>query len=177
MLRPLVNATPPDSANGCLARLQLAECLLRAPPRVGTEWEAAVLARAVLASATEAEHMRRAHGALGLALTLLGHYRAARSAYARALAEGPNDPICAHNLGHLEVAVFGRLRAGLRWLQIAHRALPENAEIAASLARALILDGQAERARALLTKSVDGADRARELMESWAEQAVLDRQT
>lgn len=168
MLRPLVNATDPTTPSGCRARLQLAEHLLLAHPDPASAWCASVLLRSVVHVSRDSEQLRRAHGARGLSLSLLGHFRAARAAYREALAIDPTDPVCAHNLGHLESVHFGAHHSALRWLRVAHLGLPRDPEIAASLAHALCRAGHSERAlRVLLRNSVD-ASRARELVQSWS---------
>jgi tetratricopeptide (TPR) repeat protein len=168
MLRPLVRATSVANEQGRSARLQLAEHLLLAPPTPSAAWHAALLARAVLAHATELEQRRRAFGAAGLAWTLLGQYRAARTAYLQALAIDPSDPVCAHNLGHLEAVVFDAPGRGLRWLRTAQAGLPEDPEVAASLAHALLKTGDEARARRVLEKALGDPELARTRLQRWA---------
>lgn len=166
LLRPLVQATAVASASGRLARLQLAEQLLRSAPDRAAAWEAALLAKSVLAYANHEDIRRRALGVRGLASTVLGFLRAARRAYKEALASDPSDPICAHNLGHLEIVHFGALARGLHWLRVAHAELPDDPEIAGSLAHALCLAGRREGARAVLSRAL-GDERAEQLLDSW----------
>ncbi|HEX2730676.1 MAG TPA: tetratricopeptide repeat protein [Polyangiaceae bacterium] len=173
MLRPLVRATSAASIEGWACRVQLAERLLRHSPTRASAWEAANLARAVLAQCPPgdldaAEFVARAFAVQGLALTVLGHYRAARSAYRRALALDPVEPVTAHNLGHLEVVCLGRPRSGLYWLQVAQRQLPDDPEVAASLAHALVAVGQLEAARKVLARLIDDEERIAQLLASWA---------
>jgi tetratricopeptide (TPR) repeat protein len=151
MLRPLVRATGAETPQGRAARLHLAERVLRTKPNTRSAWEAAILSRSVLEHARQADEHARAWGALGLAYTLLGQLRAAQSAYRLALRWDPSEPVTAHNLGHLEVVHLGRLASGLRWLEMAHRALPSDPEISASLAHALVRNGQLARARRVLS--------------------------
>jgi len=165
MLRPLVKATDGATTSGALARLRLAEQLLLADPR--SAWEALVLLRGVLDVSTNRELTRRALTARGLALTIMGHYRAARAAYVRALWIDPFEPVCAHNLGHLLIVKFGALDAGIRWLEVAHQSLPDDAEIVASLAHALTLSGAPERARRLLERCV-GPSSAQMHIDDWS---------
>lgn len=171
MLRPLVRATHAKTEQGCRARLQLAEHLLlsHAPQQAKrAAWEALGLIRAVLDHSTDLEFTRRAQGARGLAFSLLGHFKAARRAYLRALAIDPGDPVCAHNLGHLEV-VLGTPARGLRWLEAAQRALPADREVAASLGHALLRLGRVAEARSVLRRVCDDARQVDRWLKSWAE--------
>ncbi len=170
MLRPLVKATSATTANGCRARLQLAEHLLADAPDTAAAWEACLLARTVLEASAEFDQRRRAHGALGLAFTLLGQLRAARGAYLDALAMDPTDPVCAHNLGHLEATQFGSLHNALRWLRVAHLQLPDEPEIAASLARVQVQLGDPARARRTLERVLGDAERSAAWVSEWARQ-------
>ncbi len=170
MLRPLVKATPATTPNGCRARLQLAEHLLLADPDQAAAWEACLLARRVLEVSVDADQRRRAHGALGLAFTVLGQLRAAKSAYLDALGMDPSDPVCAHNLGHLEATHFGAPSNALRWLRVAHRQLPDNVEIAASLAQVLTQLGETERARRCLERVLGDEERSCALVAQWVAQ-------
>jgi tetratricopeptide (TPR) repeat protein len=170
MLRPLVRATVAMTEGGCRARLQLAEHLLlshKTEDAKRAAWEALSLAKAVISHSTELEFIQRAQGAQGLACTLLGHFNAARRAYLRALAIDPADPVCAHNLGHLEV-VLGAPARGLRWLRAAHRALPEDLEIAASLGHALVRLGRVSEARGVLQRVCRDACQVDGWLKSWA---------
>lgn len=172
MLRPLVNATEPATPSGCHARLQLAEHLLLAKADTSSAWQACSLLRSVVQASRDPEQLRRAHGARGLALSVLGHLRSARAAYREALAIDPSDPVCAHNLGHLESVHFGAHHSALRWLRVAHLGLPGDPEIAASLAHALCRAGYEERALRVLRRSSVDADRARQLVRSWSTRSV-----
>jgi Flp pilus assembly protein TadD len=165
MLRPLVRATEADTTSGALARLRLAEQLLLANP--SSAWEALTLLGRVLAVSGNDELTRRALTAKGLALTVLCHYRAARAAYVSALGIDPAEPVSAHNLGHLLIVKFGSIDAGIYWLEVAHRSLPHDAEIVASLAHALTQAGNPSRARRLLERCV-GASSAAMHIEDWA---------
>jgi tetratricopeptide (TPR) repeat protein len=168
MLRPLVRATAAQSAQGMRSRLHLAERLLRAEATTRGAWEAASLCHCVLGHSHHPEEQARALGALGLAYTLLGQFKAARAAYRRALGLEPADPVVAHNLGHLEVVHFGRLNAGLRWLAHAHRLLQGEPEVAASLAHALVRNGDLEQARAILARAGLDSDEIQGHLQRWA---------
>jgi Flp pilus assembly protein TadD len=103
-----------------------------------------------------------------LALTVLGHYRLARTCYISALALEPSDPVCAHNLGHLEVTQFNAFESGLRWLRIAYAHLPDCREIGASLAHAMVLAGQRPRAEALLQRTLGSHAAAHAMIARWS---------
>jgi tetratricopeptide (TPR) repeat protein len=167
MLRPLVRATRAESAQGVLSRLHLAERLLRAQPTLRSAWEAATLCRCVLTHSADSGEQARAHGALGLSYTLLGQLKAARAAYRQALRLEPSDPVVAHNLGHLEVVHFGRVASGLKWLALAHRVLPDEPEITASLAHALARDGDREQALRVLSRVCPDPSEAEARVQRW----------
>ncbi len=171
MLRPLVRATAPASPSGLLARLQLAERLVEVGQQRSHAWEAVILGRAVVQGSADPDLQRRGFGVQGLGLTMLGHYRLARSAYLSALSLEPCDPVCAHNLGHLEVTKFQAYDSGVRWLRIAYAHLPDCREIAASLAHALLLCGQRPRAEALLNRILGSHSEAHSLMARWLSEA------
>lgn len=156
MLERLIAAAPPDAIERRSAKLELAELTVATRP-----FRAARLARDVLAGGSD----DRAYGVLGLAHTLLGNYRAAARAYRQAIALAPRCPSYRHNLGHLIDVAFDAPARALVHLEIAHRELPGEAEIASSYAHALLRAGQGERAFSVL-KGAFGA-RAAELLESW----------
>jgi Flp pilus assembly protein TadD len=110
----------------------------------------------------------RAWAILALAHALLGHHASALHAYRRALALNPGCPEYAHNVGHLLDAGFDRPKDALRYLTMAHKSLPQDVEIAASLAHALLRLGRAEEARQLLTSRLPGGVPAvEELLARW----------
>ena len=113
------------------------------------------------------QYLARVYGAFGLACTILGHYRAAKRAYGRALHEDPGDPAVAHNLGHLLATKLQSPLASLIWLQRAHAGLPGNSEVAASLAHALVRTGQCERAVAILSRALGSSREAHRLVANW----------
>lgn len=172
MLRPLVAHTAAHETRGRLVRLELAERLLLTPKAPSKAWEVAALAREVLKHESDAVTRARAHGALGLAMTLLGHYRVARRAYFRGLSDDPSHPVLAHNLGHLMATVFDDPLGGCHWLQAAFRSLPDDREVAASYAHALTLAGLSDRAMAVLCQTESRA-RAQRLVAQWQSKTSL----
>lgn len=162
MLERLERHAPPDSEPALFAKAQLAEIIVDRDP-----WRAAILCRRVL-QRVDAD---RVWGVLGLAHTLLGNYHLAASAYRRALALNPNSASYAHNLGHLLDVVLDRPHDALRLLDRAHRALPEESEIASSYAHALLRAGQRERALALLTDAMGSQRLAQETVVRWTRTA------
>jgi Flp pilus assembly protein TadD len=160
----LIEAAPPGSAEARVGRLRLAQSSLDRDP-----WKAALLARELTTSGGSAEEW----GTLGLALTNLGHYRAAQNAYHQALAIDPGCPICCHNLGHLLDAAFNRPEEALGYLARAHRALPGDSEIASSYAHALVRAGRPAQAEELLAKALSDPERVSGLLERWARKSPL----
>src|SRR5512145_1484974 len=125
MLTDLLRCAPSDSDVSRFARLQLAKQLLEANP-----FRAAALARSVIREQEDDDAL----GVLGVALTLLGFYRAAATAHRRACALAPDHPGHAHNLGHLLDVALGRPREAIPWLSTAARLAPDVPDIASSLA-------------------------------------------
>lgn len=124
------------------ANLKLAELLAERDP-----WRGAICARRVIVWTRTDD---RAWAALGLCLTLLGHYRAATCAYRHALEAAPNNPWYAHNLGHLLDVTLGHSEAALPWLAAAYSGLPRHGGIATSFAHALAKAGRLDEARRVL---------------------------
>jgi len=141
MLERLWTHAPRGSTPACFAATELAELLLPTAP-----WRSAVLVREVL----QHEETDRAWAVLGLSMSLLGHYRSAKRAFAKAVALDPGCSSYAHNLGHLLDAGLGRPREALPWLRKAALARPADEEIAASYAHALFRTGQVDEARHVL---------------------------
>ena len=159
MLERLRQHAPRGSTAACFAGTELAGVLLRTAP-----WRSAVLAREVLRH----EDTDRAWAVLGLALTLLGHYRSAKRAFAKALAHAPQCSSYAHNFGHLLDAGLGRPQDAIPWLAKAHAARPGDEEIAASYAHALARVGRTDEARRILDGTLSGgSDLAAELVRTW----------
>jgi Flp pilus assembly protein TadD len=145
MLERLQRHAPRGSSAACFAGTELAELLVETNP-----WRASVLCREVL----EQEETDRAWALLGLGLMMLGHYRSAKRAFAKALALAPGCSSYAHNLGHLLDAALGRPREALPWLEQAWSAHPYDAELAASYAHALVRVGKKGEARAVLERAM-----------------------
>jgi tetratricopeptide (TPR) repeat protein len=145
MLRKVVARAEPGSAAALFAQRHLGRLLLKDSP-----WRAARLAWDVLRHQEDDE----AWAILGLAHTLLGNYRCAKTAYYRALALAPNCPAYAHNLGHLLDVALDRPRDGLRYLACAHRAEPNEPELASSYAHALARSGRLDDARRILRRAL-----------------------
>jgi Flp pilus assembly protein TadD len=159
MLQRLVRAAEPSSAYAVYGKRQLAEYIVRRAP-----FRAARLAQEVLA----VEDDDRAYAVLGMAHLLLGNYRSAEKAYRSALRLMPHCPWYAHNLGHLLDVGRGQPQAALPFLRLARRLLPQEPEIASSLAHALLKTGAPDEAYPHLLEAVRGDEvRAKELFEKW----------
>lgn len=159
MLKRLLEHAAPGSEASIFAMRELAKLSVARDP-----WRAARWARAVLAEVEDYE----AWGALGIALSVLGHYRAAARAHLRALALDPACPVAAHNLGHLLDVGLGQPERGLHYLRQAHAAEPEDVEIAASYAHALFVTGRRKEAFELMSARLEGgATEARALLARW----------
>jgi Tfp pilus assembly protein PilF len=158
MLENLVRAAPPASDAAYFAKLRLSELIVGDAP-----FRAARLARDVLLSGES----DRAWAVLGLAHSLLGHYRLAARSYRRALALHPDCAVYEHNLGHVLDVALNRPHDALVHLERAHRGLPEEREISSSYAHALLRSGQAEKARELLLRAVHSAAAAEEILKAW----------
>jgi hypothetical protein len=152
MLRAFLKHSNAVDQRGRLARLELSERLLMLPSPRTHAWEAVRLAREVLSHEADSTHRARAYGVLGVGLTLLDCYRAARKAYFTGLRCDPGHPVMAHNLGQLLATVFGKPGMALRWLQQAHASLDHDVEVAASLAWALCKVGRQAEALGILTR-------------------------
>lgn len=160
LVERLAHLSTPGSPAWALAHCKLAELLLETNP-----WRAASLARTVARCLPEDDVSR---GLLGLALTVLGHYRSAATAYREALELVPENPWYAHNLGHLLDAVLDQPQSALYWLQRAHRLEP-HAEIAASLAQVLGRIGRAKDGLRVLRRGLRGEPGTQEHqeLEAW----------
>jgi Flp pilus assembly protein TadD len=109
-----------------------------------------------------------AWGLLGMALSLLGHFRAAKTAYIRACSIAPHHPGHAHNLGHLIDAAFGKPNQAIPWLERAFRSAPDVPEIASSLAHAMVGAGRPQEAHTLLRRYANLAeDVAQNTVRQW----------
>jgi len=158
MLENLVRAAPAASEAAHFAKLRLSELIVGGAP-----FRAARLARDVLVRG-ESE---RAWAVLGLAHTLLGNYRVAARSYRRALSLAPDCGVYEHNLGHVLDVALNRPHDALPHLARAHRALPDESEIASSYAHALLRSGQLDKARKLLSLAVKNPAEAEEILKTW----------
>lgn len=147
MVETLARVAEKGSPTWAFAQQKLAELLVERDP-----WRAAIAARACCRLCPD-EHA--AHGLLALALTMLGHYRAAERAYRDALRIAPDEPRYAHNLGHMLDMALGRPREAVPLLRRAFRREP-HVEIAASLAHALGRTGRAAEGLTILRRALTG---------------------
>lgn len=142
MAEKLYRSAPQGSTERRFAHLKLAELLVSSEP-----FRAARLAHEVAR-----EHNDPAAWAvLGVALTVLGHYRAAMNAHQRSLSFAPNHPAYNHNLGHLLDVGLNRPRDSLLYLRRAHLEAPDIGAIGSSYAHALAQVGRRAEALRLLT--------------------------
>lgn len=175
MLRAFLRHASASDPRGRLARLELSERLSTLPSPKQNAWEIVRLAREVLACETDSILRARAYGVLGLGLTLLDCYQAARRAYYAGLRCDPGHPVIAHNLGQLLATVFHEPGLALRWLRQAYAMLDHDVEVAASLAWALCRLGNDAEALSVLTQGFaevgypDPADAARRILARWGE--------
>lgn len=158
MLKRLVAQAPIETDAGTFGRQRLAELIVGEQP-----WRAARLTRdLIIAERADAQ----TYAVLGLALSLLGHFRCAVQSYERALLLAPRTAVYSHNLGHLLDVALGRPREALPHLAAAYRSDPGDVEVAASYAHALQHAGRAGDARHLLERVFDRAT-ASQLLERW----------
>jgi hypothetical protein len=166
LLHRLARTAKAGSEESAFAHRQLAEFLVEREP-----WRATLHARNVLAIAPDDE---RAWAALALSQTLLGNYRYAANAYARALRAAPKNPWYAHNLGHLLDVALDRPKEAVELLRSAfegskRRAAP-NSEIAASFVHALARSGSIDEAKRVLTLTMKrGGSREHAALLRWLE--------
>ena len=167
-LARLARLAPPSSDDGIFAHRQLAELLVERHP-----WRAAIYARRALVHRRDDD---RAWAVLAFCQTLLGNFRAAASAYKKAIACAPSNPWYAHNLGHLLDVALGEPARALRYLGAAYDAKGENSEIVASYAHALARAGKMEEARVVLERALERFD-SRELgaLLRWLDQGAPSR--
>lgn len=158
MLERLLAHAPRGSAAWHFGTVRLAEVLVRTAP-----WRAALLARRAL----RLEESAQSWGVLALAQTLLGNYRAACRAYRKALALVHDSPEYAHNLGHLLDVALDRPKDAIPYLRAAHKAVPNEPELAASLAHALARAGRIDEARSLLVESDFSPEAAQDWINDW----------
>jgi Flp pilus assembly protein TadD len=146
LLARLARSAAPESDAWIYAHRHLAEIGVEHDP-----WRAALFARRVIARRPDDDG---AWAVLGLAQSLLGHYRYAARAYERARALAPDNPWYAHNLGHLYDVALDRPRDALPLLARATLAQPAEADIAASYAHALARCGRVATARRVLKRAI-----------------------
>lgn len=146
LLARLARGAPPSSDAWIYAHRHLAELGVEHDP-----WLAALFARRVIAQRPDDDG---AWAVLGLAQSLLGHYRYAARAYEQALALAPANPWYAHNLGHLYDVALDRPAASLPLLARATLAQPGEADIAASYAHALARCGRVATAKRVLGRAI-----------------------
>jgi tetratricopeptide (TPR) repeat protein len=158
MFEKLIGCAPPNSKMAQLAKLHLAEYLVERSP-----WKAALLAKDLLRQGDD----ERAWAVLGLAYTLLGHHRSARRAYRQALALAPSCPSYAHNLGHLTDVIFNEPQEALSLLALAFRGAPDEAEVAASYAHALVRCNRWSDARRVLARALGSAEGVDATLNGW----------
>ena len=158
MLEHLLREAPTGSDEARLARSHLARLTVAEQP-----WRALRLARTVLEQGEGDDHVCWA--VIGLAHTLLGNYRSARRAYDVAVALAPDHPSYQHNLGHLLDVAFDRPVQALYHLRAAFESMPEEAELAASYAHALVRAGRVAQAERILRGAL--GERADGLLAEW----------
>ncbi len=146
LLARLARAAVPESEAWIFAHRHLAELGVEHDP-----WRAALFARRVLAQHPDDDG---AWAVLGLAQSLLGHYRYAARAYERALSLVPENPWYAHNLGHLYDVALDRPADALPLLSRATFAETGEADIAASYAHALARCGKLSVAKRILKRAI-----------------------
>lgn len=145
-LARLARASTPGSDAWIFAHRHLAELGVERDP-----WRAALFARRVLSHEPNDDG---AWAVLGLAQSLLGHYRYAARAYERALSLAPDNPWYAHNLGHIYDVALDRPADALPLLAKATGAETGEADIAASYAHALARCGQVPLAKRVLKRAI-----------------------
>ncbi|HVY49335.1 MAG TPA: hypothetical protein VHB21_25765 [Minicystis sp.] len=146
LLARLARAAPPESDIWIFAHRHLAELGVEHDP-----WRAALFARRVIALRPDDDG---AWAVLGLAQSLLGHFRFAARAYERALGLSPENPWYAHNLGHLYDVALDRPADAVPLLARATAAQPGESEIAASYAHALARAGKLSLAKRVLKRAI-----------------------
>ncbi|EYF01625.1 tetratricopeptide repeat protein [Chondromyces apiculatus] len=160
LLARLARAAPHGSEDWLFAHRHLAHRGVERDP-----WRASLFARRVV-MLNPADDV--AWAVLGLAQSLLGHYRYAVSAYRRAIALAPDNPWYAHNLGHLLDRAIDRPEEALPLLAQATDAQPDEPEIATSYAHALARCGNLGLARKVLKRAArKGATADQMILSRW----------
>jgi hypothetical protein len=147
-LHRLARGAPEGSEAFAFAHRHLAEILVERDP-----WRAALHARKATAASPDDD---RGWAGLALCHTLLGNFRAAATAYRRALDCAPSNPWYAHNLGHLLDVALGRAEEALSWLRVAYDGARRDGEIALSYAHALARAGDVDGAKKVLRRAARG---------------------
>jgi hypothetical protein len=174
LLHRLARTAKNGSDESAFAHRQLAELLVEREP-----WRATLHARRVLATTPDDE---RAWAALALSQTLLGNYRYAANAYARALRAAPKNPWYAHNLGHLLDVALDKPKDAVDLLRFAfegskRRAAP-NSEIAASFVHALARAGALDEAKRVLTQTMKrGGSRELAALMKWLDAGAPEKES
>lgn len=172
LLAELVKTTLATSTLGARARVALATKLLSGEPQLGPAtneraWLCARLCREARLGPLNTAERAVSFALSGLAFSILGCYRAASHAYYQSLREDPDDPVVAHNLGHLLHVRLMKPLAALRWLRQAHVQLPKEPEVAASYAYALHASGEVDSALDVLASVFGSRSRARAEIAKW----------
>jgi Tfp pilus assembly protein PilF len=155
LLERILSLAPDGSEASVFAHRHLAELRIEDHP-----WRALLHLRKVIGAHPDDDAM---HALMGLSQALLANFRAAVSAYRRALALAPRNPWYHHNLGHLLDVALDQPAAALKHLELAHRAAhPPEHEIAASLAHCLARVGRIDEARSLASAAVAAEPRNKE---------------
>jgi tetratricopeptide (TPR) repeat protein len=168
ILHRLAKSAPDGSEAFAFAHRNLAEILVDRDP-----WRAALHARRATSASPDDD---RGWAAMGLCQTLLGNYRAAASAYHRAVECAPGNPWYAHNLGHLLDVALGRARDAVGWLRRAYEGARCDGEIATSFAQALARAGETDEARRVLKRATKkGATREQAALLKWLNTPAEER--
>lgn len=169
LLEQLLTVVGDAGEHALFAHRHLAELRIESAP-----WKAALHLRRVIREQGGDDVV---HALMGLSQALLGNFRAAVSAYRRALQTSPKSPWYHHNLGHLLDVALGEPQRAEAHLREAHRMEPLEHEITASLAHCLARCDRLDEAREMAEEAVlaDPRNEAhRELLE-WIEDGAGER--
>jgi tetratricopeptide (TPR) repeat protein len=140
-LETIVREAAGSDRDALFAHRQLAELRLEESP-----WCAALHLRSLIQANAADDGV---FALMGLCQAMLGNFRAAISAYQRAIELSARNPWYHHNLGHLLDVGLGSSQAALKHLRLAHELEPREDEITASLAHCLARLGQLAEAQTL----------------------------
>jgi tetratricopeptide (TPR) repeat protein len=154
ILDRIVELADEGSEPAIFAHRHLAELRLEKHP-----WRAALHLRKVISAHPNDDVT---HALMGLCQALLGNYRAAISAYYRALQTAPGTPWYHHNLGHLLDVALGEPVRAEPYLRKAHQLEPHHDEIVASLAHCLARLDKSEEAESLARRAVKLSPKSRD---------------